>query len=163
MKDNPTPRRKSYTQSYTRNVLVLLAFSLPGVGNVGDFYKTFFVGGGGEHAYIGFHPSEEQKHRTSLHKTSVLLWQNLRTFLQRSPMFLISETFIPYLAHHFSMSVASSSFGRGAMSSGSMSVVRSGVVRALQTRSWNCCPSRVRRMPWFMMANASWWPLGAMA
>ena len=32
--------------------------------------------------------SEEQKHRTSLHKTSVLLRQNLRTFAQRSPMFL---------------------------------------------------------------------------
>ena len=30
---------------------------------------------------------EEEKHRTSLHKTSVLLRQNLRTFAQRSPMF----------------------------------------------------------------------------
>ena len=82
---------------------------MSGVGNVGDFHKTFFVG---ECAYIGFHPSfsalgiaqaslallslnenvsGEQKHRTSLHKSSVLLRQNLRTFAQRSPMFLISE------------------------------------------------------------------------
>ena len=34
--------------------------------------------------------SEEQKHRTSLHKTSVLLRQNIGTLCQRSPMFLIS-------------------------------------------------------------------------
>ena len=31
------------------------------------------------------------KHRTSLMQTSVLLMQNLRTFAQRSPMFLFSE------------------------------------------------------------------------
>ena len=35
---------------------------------------------------------EVQKHRTSLHKTSVLLRQNIGTFPQRSPMFLISGT-----------------------------------------------------------------------
>ena len=33
---------------------------------------------------------EVQKHRTSLHKTSVLLRQNIGTLCQRSPMFLIS-------------------------------------------------------------------------
>ena len=59
---------------------------MPGVGNVGDFKKTFFGGG----RRRGF--SEEQKHRTSLHKTSVLLRQNIGTFPQRSPMFLISGT-----------------------------------------------------------------------
>ena len=35
---------------------------------------------------------ELQKHRTSLRQTSVLLGQNLRTFIQRSPMFSISGT-----------------------------------------------------------------------
>ena len=56
-----------------------------GVGNVGDFQKTFFQGG-------NVNVPEVQKHRTSLHKTSVLLRQNIGTFPQRSPMFLISGT-----------------------------------------------------------------------
>ena len=46
MKDNPTPRRKSYTQSFARDCKDLLVLSMPGVGNVGDFKKTFFWGGG---------------------------------------------------------------------------------------------------------------------
>ena len=54
-----------------------------GVGNVGDFQKTFFQGG-------NVNVPEVQKHRTSLHKTSVLLRQNIGTLCQRSPMFLIS-------------------------------------------------------------------------
>ena len=48
MKDNPTPRRKSYTQSFARDCKDLLVLSMPGVGNVGDFKKTFFGGGEGE-------------------------------------------------------------------------------------------------------------------
>ena len=42
-----------------------------------SIHKTFFVGEG----------TGNQKHRTSLHQTSVLSCQNLGTFLQRSPMF----------------------------------------------------------------------------
>ena len=44
MKDNPTPRRKSYTQSFARDCKDLLVLSMPGVGNVGDFQKTFLEG-----------------------------------------------------------------------------------------------------------------------
>ena len=57
---------------------------MPGVGNVGDFQKTFFVG---ESAYV----SEVQKHRTSLGKSTEVLPQKYGGFMQRSPMFLISE------------------------------------------------------------------------
>ena len=53
------------------------------------FLQTFFVGC---RNVLYMKAPEEEKHRTSLHKTSVLLRQNLRTFAQRSPMFLISET-----------------------------------------------------------------------
>ena len=89
---HPTSYTPSYTPSYTRNCQVLLGFPIPGVGSVGDFQKTFFMGGrknvetSSTRRRTGI-----QKHRTSLHKTSVLLRQNLRTFAQRSPMFLISE------------------------------------------------------------------------
>ena len=93
MWDNPTPYTLSYTQTYTRNCQVLLGFPIPGVGNVGDFQKTFFMGG---RKNVETSSTRRRtgipKHRTSLHKTSVLLRQNLRTFAQRSPMFLISET-----------------------------------------------------------------------
>ena len=86
------PKAKSYTPSYTRNYKVLLGFPIPGVGNVGDFQKTFFMGG---RKNVETSSTRRRtgipKHRTSLHKTSVLLRQNLRTFAQRSPMFLISE------------------------------------------------------------------------
>ncbi len=47
MLDNPTPYTLSYTQTYTRKYQSLLGFSIPGVGSVGDFQKTFFLGGGG--------------------------------------------------------------------------------------------------------------------
>ena len=57
---------------------------MPGVGNVGDFQKTFFVG---ERAEV----SEVQKHRTSLGKSTEVLPQKYGGFMQRSPMFLISE------------------------------------------------------------------------
>ena len=36
--------------------------------------------------------SGKQKHRTSSMETSVLLWQNIRTFAQRSPMFYCFRT-----------------------------------------------------------------------
>ena len=55
----------------------------PGCRKCRRLLQNFFCG---ECTYI----SEVQKHRTSLHKTSVLSMQNLRTFAQRSPMFLIS-------------------------------------------------------------------------
>ena len=97
MWDNPTPYTLSYTQTYTqtytRKYQSLLGFSIPGVGSVGDFQKTFFWGG--ERKNVETSSTRRRtgipKHRTSLHKTSVLLRQNLRTFAQRSPMFLISE------------------------------------------------------------------------
>ena len=54
---------------------------MPGVGNVGDFQKTFFVG---ERAEV----SEVQKHRTSLGKSTEVLPQKYGGFMQRSPMFL---------------------------------------------------------------------------
>ena len=86
------PKAKSYTPSYTRNCQVLLGFPIPGVGSVGDFQKTFFMGGRKDvETSSTRRRTGIQKHRTSLHKTSVLLRQNLRTFAQRSPMFLISE------------------------------------------------------------------------
>ena len=92
MWDNPTPYTLSYTLSYTRKYQSLLGFSIPGVGSVGDFQKTFFWGG--ERKNVETSSTRRRtgipKHRTSLHKTSVLLRQNLRTFAQRSPMFLIS-------------------------------------------------------------------------
>ena len=57
------------------------------------FSKNFFLGG--ERKNVETSSTRRRtgipKHRTSLHKTSVLLRQNLRTFAQRSPMFLISE------------------------------------------------------------------------
>ena len=53
---------------------------MPGVGNVGDFQKTFFVG---ESAEV----SEVQKHRTSLGKSTEVLPQKYGGFMQRSPMF----------------------------------------------------------------------------
>ena len=90
---NPTSFTLSYTQTYTRKHQSLLGFSIPGVGSVGDFQKTFFWGG--ERKNVETSSTRRRtgipKHRTSLHKTSVLLRQNLRTFAQRSPMFLISE------------------------------------------------------------------------
>ena len=89
MQENPTPWKKSYTQPYTGNCQILLGFSISGVGNVGYFYKTFFVGC---RNVLYMKAPEEEKHRTSLHKTSVLLRQNLRTFAQRSPMFCIFRT-----------------------------------------------------------------------
>ena len=36
------PHNKSYTLSYTRKCQSVKYFSVPGVGNVGYFYKTFF-------------------------------------------------------------------------------------------------------------------------
>ena len=51
MKDNPTPRRKSYTQSFARDCKDLLVLSMPGVGNVGDFKKTFVWGGEKERVF----------------------------------------------------------------------------------------------------------------
>ena len=45
MWDNPTPYTLSYTQTYTRKCQSLLGFSMPGVGSLGDFQKTFFGGG----------------------------------------------------------------------------------------------------------------------
>ena len=49
-----------------------------------------------------------QKHRTSLKQTSVLLRQNLRTFTQRSPMFSFSEacTYFPALFRQKQMHTA---------------------------------------------------------
>ena len=93
MWDNPTPYTLSYTQTYTRKYQSLLRFSMPGVGSVGDFQKTFFFGGERKNVETSSNRRRTgiPKHRTSLHKTSVLLRQNLRTFAQRSPMFLISE------------------------------------------------------------------------
>ena len=57
------------------------------------FSKNFFLGGGRKNVETSStrRSTGIPKHRTSLHKTSVLLKQNLRTFAQRSPMFLISE------------------------------------------------------------------------
>ena len=81
---NPTSCTISYTLTYTRNRQILLGVFMPGVGNVGDFQKTFFVG---ESAYV----SEVQKHRTSLGKSTEVLPQKYGGFMQRSPMFLISE------------------------------------------------------------------------
>ena len=77
---NPTSCTISYTLPYTRNHQVLLGVFMPGVGNVGDFQKTFFVG---ESAYV----SEVQKHRTSLGKSTEVLPQKYGCFMQRSPMF----------------------------------------------------------------------------
>ena len=57
---------------------------MPGVGNVGDFQKTFFVG---ERAEV----SEVQKHRTSLGKSTDVLHRKYGCLPQRSPMFLFSE------------------------------------------------------------------------
>ena len=44
---NPTSYTLSYTLSFTRNSFYLLPFSLCGVGNVGEFKKTFFGNGEG--------------------------------------------------------------------------------------------------------------------
>ena len=45
---NPTSYTLSYTLSFTRNSFYLLPISLCGVGNVGEFKKTFFGNGGGQ-------------------------------------------------------------------------------------------------------------------
>ncbi|MGN0091417.1 MAG: hypothetical protein ACI36Z_10780 [Alloprevotella sp.] len=50
----------SYTQSYTRNLQILLGFSMPGVRNVVFFQKLFFVEmNDASHVYPG-------KYRTSV-------------------------------------------------------------------------------------------------
>ena len=77
---HPTSCTISYTLPYTRNHQVLLGVFMPGVGNVGDFQKTFFVG---ERAEV----SEVQKHRTSLGKSTEVLPQKYGCFMQISPMF----------------------------------------------------------------------------
>ena len=53
------------------------------------FLQNFFLGC---RNVLYMKAPEVEKHRTSLHKTSVLLRQNIVTFPQRSPMFLISGT-----------------------------------------------------------------------
>ena len=57
---------------------------MPGVGNVGDFQKNFFVG---ERAEV----SEVQKHRTSLGKSTDVLHRKYGCLPKRSPMFLFSD------------------------------------------------------------------------
>ena len=58
------------------------------------FSKNFFLGGERKNVETSYTRRRTgiPKHRTSLHKTSVLLRQNLRTFAQRSPMFCIFRT-----------------------------------------------------------------------
>ena len=68
------PKAKSYTPSYTRNYKVLLGFPIPGVGNVGDFQKTFFMGG---RKNVETSSTRRRtgipKHRTSLGKSTEVL------------------------------------------------------------------------------------------
>ena len=85
------PKAKSYTPSYTRNYKVLLGFPIPGVGNVGDFQKTFFMGG---RKNVETSSTRRRtgipKHRTSLGKSTDVLHQKYGCLPQRSPMFLFS-------------------------------------------------------------------------
>ena len=87
MQDDSYTRTKFYTLSFTRNPQCIKGLSRVGVGNVGDFSKTFFI----EERRNGFlQDMGNWKHRTSLRQTSVLSRQNIGTFPQRSPMFLVS-------------------------------------------------------------------------
>ena len=71
---NPTSYTLSYTPSFTRNCQVLLGFPIPGVGNVGDFQKTFFMGG---RKNVETASTRRRtgipKHRTSLGKSTEVL------------------------------------------------------------------------------------------
>ena len=80
VQDESYTRPESYTLSFTGNSQYTKGFSRIGVGNVGEKQKTFFGGINSGNA----------KHRTSLWQTSVLSGQNIGTFPQRSPMFLVS-------------------------------------------------------------------------
>ena len=61
---NPTSFTLSYTQTYTRKFQSLLGFSMPGVGSVGDFQKTFFLGGEEECRNV-FYTKEDGNSKTS--------------------------------------------------------------------------------------------------
>ena len=70
-------RKESYTQSYTGKALVLLAFSLPGVGNVG-FFRKLFLGEGDDALWqhapypIGFWGQQRTLYgRTWLHSSGL--------------------------------------------------------------------------------------------
>ena len=89
MQDDSYTRTESYTLSFTRNPQCIKGVSRSGVGNVGDFSKTFFRE---ERRNDFLQDMGNRKHRTSLRQTSVLSRQNIGTFPQRCPMFFVSET-----------------------------------------------------------------------
>ena len=86
---NPTSYTLSYTQSYTRNCQQIRKIWGLGVGNVGDFQKTFFMGG---RKNVETASTRRRTgipiHRTSLGKSTEVLHQKYGGFMQRSPMFL---------------------------------------------------------------------------
>ena len=84
----------SYTLSYTRKCQSVKYFSMPGVGNVGYFHKTFF-GENGE-AFKENRP-EDTKHRTSLGKSTDVLHRKYGCLPKRSPMFLFSGSALPQI------------------------------------------------------------------
>ena len=84
----------SYTLSYTRKCQSVKYFSMPGVGNVGYFHKTFF-GENGE-AFKENKP-EDTKHRTSLGKSTDVLHRKYGCLPKRSPMFLFSGSALPQI------------------------------------------------------------------
>ena len=88
------PYIKSYTLSYTRKCQSVKYFSMPGVGNVGYFHKTFF-GENGE-AFKENRP-EDTKHRTSLGKSTDVLHRKYGCLPKRSPMFLFSGSALPQI------------------------------------------------------------------
>mgnify|MGYP000179286862 CR=1 FL=1 len=96
MSDNPTPRKKSYTLSYTRNCQVLLASCMTGVGNVGFFSKNFFRRGLRKYCNIGL---PAYKHPYFRGKTSVLCVKEVRCFRfsarkwHKNPLFPILRYF----------------------------------------------------------------------
>ena len=73
----PTSCTISYTLPYTRNHQVLLGVFMPGVGNVGDFQKTIFVG--------------ERVRTFRKFRNIGLLWAKVRRFCHKSTEVLCKE------------------------------------------------------------------------
>ena len=71
---HPTSCPLSYTLPYTRNCQVLLGVFIPGVGNVGDFQKTFFV-------------ERRERQLSGSSKTSDFLGQKYGCFASKVRMF----------------------------------------------------------------------------